>query len=171
MNRKSLSGPDDMWEWLPWDNGFVGMGLAVREAGWFLIWLFFSGSPGRVINSGRVRKKGGERLGIGAEKEAEKKKEKQKQKEIKILRKRERLYSHLYPHCWLEWSSLTPVQTSRSSPEAVGALQQAPHSPAPSLEAFRQGPVLTDPLHHSCLLAGQDLFGATGYNAARQHLG
>lgn len=147
-----------MWEWLPWDNGFVGMGLAVREAGWFLIWLFFSGSPVRVINSGRVRKRGGGggELRNRGRKRGRGKKEKEKQKEIETLRKRERLYSHLYPHCWFEWSSLTPVQTSRSSPEAVSALQQAPHSPAPSLETFRQSPVLTDPLHHSCLLARQE---------------
>lgn len=57
MNRKSLGGPGGMWKWLPMRYGFVGLGWAVREAAWFLTWLFFSGCPGGVINSGRVRKR------------------------------------------------------------------------------------------------------------------
>lgn len=123
-----------MWEWLPWDNGFVGMGLAVRERGWFLSWLFFSGSPGRVINSGRMRGEKGrrERLGVGEEKEAEKKKkEKEKQKEIEILRERERLYSHLYPHWWMEFTgpSLNQKVLSGSS-----------LAPSVHLRSFSSGP-------------------------------
>lgn len=45
----------------PRDNGFVGLGWAVKRGGVisdFLTWLFFSGSPGRVINSRRVRERG-----------------------------------------------------------------------------------------------------------------
>lgn len=140
MNRKSLSGPDDMWEWLPWDNGFVGMGLAVREAGWFLIWLFFSGSPGRVINSGRVRKKRwGEVRNRGGKRGREKKRKTETERDQDIEKERETLFSFVSSLLtWMEFTDPRPNQQVLSG--SSWCPSTSPSQSSSLLRSFSSGP-------------------------------